>query len=75
MRSVIKTNDLKEGIKYPCLMTASDDFGIIVVLFNNQGRGVVMHSEREGQPVGYYSEAWVMPCFEPFNGTIQLTNN
>ena len=75
MRSTLINKEEKvREIKYPCLMTASDNFGSIVVLFHNQGRGVVVHSKGEGQLVGYYSEAWAMPFFTPFKGTIQLTN-
>ena len=75
MKSVIKTNDLKGGIKYPRLMTAHSDLGAIVVLFNDHRCGVVVHSEWEFRPIGYYSEEWVMSAFVPFNETIELSNN
>ena len=75
MKSVIKTNDLKGGIKYPCLMTAHSDSGAIVVLFYDVCCGVVVYSERELQPTGHCSKAWAMPSFEPFDGTIELSNN
>ena len=73
MKSVIKTK--KEEIKYPCLMTADGDFGAIVVLFHDECCGTVVYSEREFQPIGYYSKAWIMSGFTPFDGTIQLSNN
>jgi len=75
MESVIKTNDLEGEIKYPCLMTAHINFGAIVVLFKEQNYGTVVYSERRGQPIGHYSEAWNMSGFTPFDGTIQLTND
>ena len=75
MKSVIKTNDLKGGIKYPCLMTAHSSLGGIVVLFHDESCGTVVYSEREGQPIGCYSEAWVMPYFTPLDETIELSNN
>lgn len=75
MKSVIKTNDLKGEIKYPCLMTAHSHLGAIVVLFKEQNYGTVVYSEGRGQPIGYYSEAWGMSGFSPFSGTIELTNN
>ena len=75
MKSVIKTNDLKWEIKCPCLMTADSCLGAIVVLFNDHRCGVVVHSEWEFRPIGYYSEEWVMSAFVPFNETIELSNN
>ena len=75
MKSVIKTNDLVGKRKYPILMTAENQRGKIVVLFTDNNFGTVVYSERERQPVGYYSEAWAMAGFTPFNGTIELSNN
>ena len=75
MKSVIKTNDLKGVIKYPCLMTANSYSGAIVVLFTNKHFGTVVYSERKEQPIGYYTAAWDISDFDPFNGTIELSNN
>ena len=75
MESVIKTNDLKGEIKYPCLMTADGYSGAIVVLFTNKYSGTVVYSERKEQPIGYYTASWAMSDFTPFNGTIELSNN
>ena len=75
MKSVIKTNDLKGEIKYPMLMTAENQRGKIVVLFTDNNFGTVVYSERERQPVGYYSKRWDVSGFFPFNGTIELSNN
>ena len=75
MKSVIKTNDLKGEIEYPCLMTADRCSRAIVVLFTKKDSGTVVYSEGEEQPIGYYSIAWDMPSFKPFKGTIQLTND
>ena len=73
MKSVIKT---KEGeIKYPCLMTAHGDLGTIVVLFTSKHFGTVVYSERKELPIGFYTEAWGMSSFKPFDGTIELSNN
>ena len=63
MKSVIKTNDLKGKIKYPCLMTAHGDLGAMVVLFNDHRCGVVVYSERGLYPTGYYSKTWGMSGF------------
>lgn len=75
MKSVIKTNDLKGEIEYPCLMTVDNSSGAIVVLFTKKHCGTVVYSERKEQPIGYSSEDWVISDFTPFNGTIQLTND
>ena len=75
MKSVIKTNDLKGEIKYPCLMTAHRNYGEVVVLFHNECCGTVVYSERVLQPIGFYTEAWGMSSFKPFDGTIELSNN
>lgn len=75
MKSVIKTNDLKGEIKYPCLMTANSYSGAIIVLFTKKDFGTVVYSERENQPIGHHSEAWAMSDFTPYNGTIKLSNN
>ncbi len=75
MKSVKKTNDFKGEIKYPCLMTAHDSLGSKVVLFTEKDCGTVVYSEGEQQPIGYYTEAWVMSGFTPFDGTIELSNN
>ena len=74
MESVIKTNDLKGEIKYPCLMTTHSRILSIVVLFNDRRCGVVVYSEWKFQPIGFYSEEWVMSGFTPFDGTIELSN-
>ena len=56
-------------------MTADSDSGAIVVLFTNKDLGTVVYSERKKHPIGYYSEAWIMSGFSPFNKTIELSNN
>ena len=75
MKSVKITNDFKGEIKYPCLMTAHNSSGAIVVLFHNAGCGTVVYSKGKHQPIGYYSKAWIMSGFTPFDGTIELSNN
>ena len=75
MKSVKITNDFKGEIKYPMLMTAHNSSGAIVVLFTNKHFGTVVYSERKEQPIGYYTAAWDISDFDPFNGTIELSNN
>ena len=74
MRSTLVNKEEKAiEIKYPCLMISNDNQ--IVVLFDRRGSGYVVYSERQTQPFGYYSNSWVMPSFELFKGTIELTND
>lgn len=76
MRSVIKTNDLKEGIKYPCLMITKWDNGIkMVALFSQKSVGTVVFSTYSGWKLGDRADSFNMAYFEPFDGTIELSNN
>ena len=74
MKSTLVNKKEKE-IKYPCLMTADGDSEAIVVLFTDKYVGTVVYSERKEQPIGYYTKAWAMSGFTPFDGTIELSNN
>lgn len=74
MKSVIKNGE-SATINYPCLMTAHSSSGSKVVLFTNKHSGTVVYSLGKQQPIGYYSEAWEMSGFTPFDGTIELSNN
>lgn len=76
MKSTLIENKEEKEIKYPCLMTAiNDEAGKIVVLFTSKNFGTVVYSERELYPIGYYTETWATSrSFEPFDGTIELSN-
>ena len=73
--TLINKEEKAREIKYPCLMTAHANFGEVVVLFHDECCGTVVYSERVLQPIGYYTKAWVMDYFTPFDGTIELSNN
>ena len=76
MRStLINKQEKAREIKYPCLMAAHSSSDSKVVLFHNECCGTVVYSEGKQQPIGYYSQAWAMVGFTPFDGTIQLTND
>ena len=72
MKSTIINKEGAREIKYPYLMISEDNQ--IVVLFDRHGSGYVVYSERQRQPVGYYSSSWAMHSFKLFEGTIELTN-
>lgn len=75
MKSVIK-NQEKSKITYPHLgVTSWADGKDIVVLFNTEGHGMVVYSNYPNWKVGEYSMSWAMEAFNPFNGTIELSNN
>ena len=76
MKSVIKTNDLKGEIKYPRLMiTEWDDGDKMVVLFSQKNVGTVVYSTYTGWKLGDSNDSFNEAYFEPFNGTIELSNN
>lgn len=75
MKSVIKNQEDSEDI-YPYLgETKWADSKNIVVLFSEEGKGLVIYSKDSVWRVGEYCSSWDMEVFRPFNGTIELSNN
>lgn len=73
------TADTNSNSKYPCLKKFSvkdKDSRSFIVLFTTYGTGVVIYSETDGSPydIGHYSSGWTEDCFEPFEGTLELSN-
>lgn len=54
--------------KFPCLCRYEG----IVVLFTDQGSGVVVASDDTGSPLGCFCENWDMRIFQPYKGVITL---
>ena len=77
MRSTLINKEEKaREIKYPCLMITKWDNGDkMVVLFMEEGTGTVVFSTRNGWKLGDRNDSFIMDFFEPFDGTIQLTND
>jgi len=73
MKVEVSEGKLMEDIVYPCLMKSDNNER--VVLMHKYGCGTVVvplnGSSDLRQP---YSEEWHMGIFEPFTGTIKLSN-
>lgn len=74
MKSTLINKEENE-IKYPCLMATHSSYGSKVVLFTNKGFGMVVYSEGDQLPIGFYSEAWDISGFTPFDGKLELSND
>jgi len=58
-------------IEYPCVMRSEQNR---LVLFWQDGYGMVVGNPSKTQPLGHYSTNWGMCCFTPFEGTVELSN-
>lgn len=72
MKSIIERAPKKPAITYPCLMRSTRTGS--VVLFTARGEGTCVHAGGDND-LGEYSTAWVMGCFNPFDGTIITLSN
>jgi len=77
MRSTLINKEEKaREIKYPCLMITEWDSGTkMVALFSQKSVGTVVFSTYSGWKLGDRADSFNMAYFEPFDGTIQLTND
>ena len=77
MRSTLVDKEEKaREIKYPCLMVSNWDNGDkMVVLFFQESVGTVVFSTCRVWKLGERNDSFNMAYFEPFDGTIQLTND
>ncbi len=67
----IKTQEHKdEPNEYPCIKK----LGLAsVVLFTAPRTGILLYSNSNAGRIGRYDNSWVEELFEPFNGSITLT--
>lgn len=77
MRSTLINKEEKaREVKYPCLMITNwEDGAEMVVLFTEKSVGTVVFSTAKYWKLGAHSNSFHMATFEPFDGTIQLTND
>ena len=74
--TLINKEEKAKEIKYPCLMVTNwDDGSKMVVLFSEKNAGTVVFSTYKKWNLGDHSGSFNMYFFEPFDGTIQLTND
>lgn len=78
MKSVIKGIINKPKLEYPCLKVFSGTIGeeelIRVVLFTAVNEGVEVYCSLGNYSIGDYSSEWNEYLFQPFDGTIELSN-
>lgn len=70
MKSEVKLEQ-KLKYEYPKIMIAEDG---VIVLFLEDRVGFVVGNPREFNPIGYYSDWWIMDRFKDFTGTVTLSN-
>ena len=77
MRSkLINKEEKAREINYPCLMITKWYNGAkMVALFHKESVGTVVFSTYWGWKLGCRADSFNMAYFEPFDGTIELTNN
>lgn len=77
MKSEIINGGAERETKYPCLKALNKSSGIVVVFFVKKNLGIVVLNTTAAlvPQVGYFSEMWDERLFEPFKGTISLSND
>jgi len=70
MQSIINDNTITT---FPCLMKGTESN--CIVLFIGPRKGTVVHSGNSQWSEGHNSAEWIMEYFEPFHGTITLSNS
>lgn len=73
MKSKLVEKEVEKKAEYPCLMKSTKTKETLVVLFTGYGEGFVVWAE-DSYSFLEGSCDWVMDYFEPFNGTIELSN-
>ena len=78
MKVEVKQNKSEHEQKFPCLMKSSRlKFVIYCTGIGREEhllKGIVLNGNgTRGE--GYYSDGWDRPSFQPFNGTVTLSND
>ena len=68
-----KSNRELKSINFPRLMINKSSGKI--VLMDDYGSGMVMLQGSSADPVGFYSNEWVMGIYENFDGEVTLNND
>lgn len=68
MKSKIKEKVKREPV-FPCLMKRAPTGTIVLMI--EKGHGIIL----SGMDVGYMSYSWIMSDFNPFQGSILLSND
>lgn len=71
MKTVI--NNQPSSPKYPYLGIRKDQN--LIVLFSAEYKGTVVNKGASPHDVGDHVISWVMSCFDPFEGSVTLSNS
>ena len=71
IKSIQKEYNKTPTIEYPCIQISKNSG--LIVLFSEPCRGTILI---EGHPegIGWAHDGWSMGHFEPYNGSIELSN-
>lgn len=72
IKSVIDNKEENKELPFPKLMISKDTG--MVVSFEKSGRGSVVNKGSCTWCIGHISDAWFMPGFKDFHGSITLSN-
>lgn len=75
MKTIVVDNKESKEIEYPWLGVTSDG---LVVLFHDKNCGIVVYKPTDypcPNKLGDYHATWQMVFFEPFTGTLTLSND
>ena len=71
---LIQKEEIKKGIKYPCLMQYKDEEETFIVFFISDSEGIVVGDCKEYSN-GFYSSFWIISDFTPYEGKVVLEND
>lgn len=74
MQSKIKEATEVQKQEYPCLKVFINGEYNKIVLFTHQNVGTVVHTFGNCGTIGEWSDEWLESNFQPFNGTVELSN-
>ena len=71
---LIKEEEIKKDIQYPCLMQYKGEGNEFIVFFISDSEGVVVGDCKDYNN-GHYSSRWKMSGFTPYEGKVILQND
>lgn len=60
---------------YPCLKESKDEFGHLIILFNEKESGIVVYSKGSIHKIGDYSECWDENGFVLCDQSVKIGNS
>lgn len=69
---VAVTKQKKNITTFPCIGITGEGLTELIVLFKSHNEGTVLQSN--SYEIGYTSTTWTIGIFEPYEGTVRLSN-